>query len=198
MFPNRPIPPEFANKSPKTLPTVSTKPKVAPVVSDLSSKEQRFLDTLATLHQQGMNEVGRDLAAPLSGQSHRSSAYTALVTELSKRGFLDYPTPGKLSLTLQGQAVAKPSAPPVSNAQLQEAWFAQLKSYEVKLARELLQAYPKALSRDELSVYSELSSTSSRFSEAVSRLRAYGLADYPAPGMVVAGPNFFLKSPVAF
>ena len=167
-----------------------------PVDSDpetLSAKERRLLGTLASLHHLGLREVAREVAAPLSKQSHRSSAYTALVTDLHKRGLLSYPTPGQLALTPEDRAAATPAAKPVSDAELQAAWLGQLEAYEETLAKELLRAYPKALSRDELSVLSGYSSASSRFAAAVTKLRKFGLADYPATGMVAAGTNFFLR-----
>ena len=159
----------------------------------LSAKERRLLGTLASLHNLGLREVAREVAAPLSKQSHRSSAYTALVTDLHKRGLLFYPAPGQLALTPEGRAAATPAAKPVSDAELQAAWLGQLEAYEETLAKELLRAYPKALSRDELSVLSGYSSMSSRFAAAVTKLRKFGLADYPSAGMVAAGENFFLR-----
>ena len=159
----------------------------------LNAKERRLLGTLASLHNLGLRGVSREVAAPLSKQSHRSSAYIALVTDLHKRGLLFYPTPGQLALTPEGRAAATPAAKPVSDAELQAAWLGQLKSYEETLAKELLRAYPKALSRDELSVLTGYSSASSRFAAAVTKLRKFGLADYPSTGMVVAGTNFFLR-----
>ncbi len=159
----------------------------------LSAKERRLLGTLASLHSLGLREVSRDVAAPLSKQSHRSSAYTALVTDLHKRGLLSYPAPGQLALTPAGRAAATPAPKPVSDLELQAAWLGQLESYEETLAKELLRAYPKALSRDELSVLTGYSSASSRFAAALTKLRKFGLADYPSTGMVVAGTNFFLR-----
>ena len=161
----------------------------------LSAKERRLLGTLASLHDLGLREVSRDVAAPLTKQSHRSSAYTALVTDLHKRGLLSYPSPGQLALTAAGRTAAWPTLKPVSDDQLQAAWLGQLESYEETLAKELLRAYPKALSRDELSVLSGYSSASSRFAAALTKLRKFGLADYPSTGMVVAGTNFFLALP---
>ena len=161
----------------------------------LSAKERRLLGTLASLHDLGLREVSRDVAAPLTKQSHRSSAYTALVTDLHKRGLLTYPSSGQLALTAAGRAAAWPTLKPASDAQLQAAWLGQLESYEETLAKELLRAYPKALSRDELSVLTGYSSASSRFAAALTKLRKFGLADYPATGMVVAGENFFLALP---
>ena len=159
----------------------------------LSAKERRFLDTLASLHNLGLREVAREVAAPLSGQSHRSSAYTALITDLHKRGLLTYPAPGGLALTEAGRAAATPTPKPLNDAALQGAWLGQLESYEERLARELLNAHPKALSRDELSVLTGYSAASSRFAAALTKLRKFGLVDYPAAGTVAAGANFFLR-----
>ena len=159
----------------------------------ISAKEQRFIDTLASLHDLGLREVAREVAAPLSRQSHRSSAYTALVTDLHKRGLLNYPVPGGLALTEAGRAVATSTPKPLSDEELQRAWLGQLETYEERLARELLNAHPRALSRDELSVLTGYSALSSRFAAALTKLRKFGLADYPATGMVVAGTNFFLR-----
>ena len=159
----------------------------------ISAKERRFIDTLASLHNLGLREVAREVAAPLSRQSHRSSAYTALVTNLHKQGLLSYPVPGGLALTEAGRAVATPTPKPLSDEALQSAWLGQLETYEERLARELLNAHPRALSRDELSVLTGYSALSSRFAAALTKLRRFGLADYPATGMVVAGANFFLR-----
>ena len=159
----------------------------------LSTKERRFLDTLASLHTLGLREIGREVAAPLSGQSHRSSAYTALLTDLNKRGLLTYPAPGALALTEAGRALARSAPIPLTDAALQAAWLGQLEPYEERLARELLNAHPRPLSRDELSVLSGYSAASSRFTAALTKLRKFGLADYPAAGTVAAGANFFLK-----
>ena len=159
----------------------------------ISAKERRFIDTLASLHNLGLREIAREVAAPLSRQSHRSSAYTALLTDLHKRGLLSYPVPGGLALTEAGRAVATPTPKPISDEALQSAWLGQLEAYEERLARELLNAHPRALSRDELSVLTGYSALSSRFAAALTKLRKFGLADYPATGIVVAGANFFLR-----
>ena len=168
-------------------------PPAATDLETISAKEQRFIDTLASLHDLGLREVAREVVAPLSRQSHRSSAYTALLTDLHKRGLLSYPVPGGLALTEAGRAVATPTPKPLSDEALQGAWLGQLETYEERLARELLNAHPRALSRDELSVLTGYSALSSRFAAALTKLRKFGLADYPATGMVVAGTNFFLR-----
>lgn len=161
-------------------------------VGDRPVARQRILDALATLAGLGLHAVPRGIAAVLSHQSPRSSAYGAHVTALVDEGLLRYPTPGTLGLTDHGRRQAQPAEIAPGRAALLDAWCAHvLSASQARLARVIAGAHPGSLTREELAERAGVSVKSSQFGADVTTLKTLGVAAYPATGLVGATTLLF-------
>jgi hypothetical protein len=65
---------------------------------------------------------------------------------------------------------------------------------EGRIIRELVDAYPSPVAREELSEATGYGHPRSKgFTNAIGRLRSLGYLDYPANGQVIALPTLFLE-----
>ena len=153
---------------------------------DLEPPKRRILEVLAGMEAVGVPTLDRRTAAVLSKQSPKSSAYGAHVAKLNALGLVTYTGGGRMALTDEGRRVSPPRPKPATPAELHRRWLEYLSTYEADLLKELIGAYPDALSRDELAKRAGRSVDSSAFGAAVSGLKKLGLAEYPQGGQVVA------------
>lgn len=133
----------------------------------------------------------RSQLAILANRSSRSSAYSGAVAELLKKGFL-LEQRGQLEPSPEGLAlVGHVTRAPTSPEEVRRNWLQALPAYEALLLRSLIDVWPKALSRADLSRASGKSLTSSAFSGAISTLKKNGLVD--DDGELRASETLFLS-----
>ncbi|HEX5183628.1 MAG TPA: DUF87 domain-containing protein [Allosphingosinicella sp.] len=176
---------------PKASPT-RPEGSVAPRAEGLPPRHRRILDAIAWCATfLGRTGVPRGIVAWIADVSSKSSSYANDISALRTRGLIDYPNAGDLALTTQGAGIAAwPDAPPTREA-LRDAVSAQLAPRQVNFLNVLWSHGRLArLSRDDLALKAGVSASSSSFANDISRLRALGIIDYPAPGEVSLGSIF--------
>ena len=92
-------PPKSSGLILEPVPVVLPKRMLQPFETDLPKPQQRILQALAGTEQLGVSALERHSAAVLSGQSPRSSAFSAHVASLSTAGLTYYPHEGFVGLT---------------------------------------------------------------------------------------------------
>lgn len=152
----------------------------------LSVPQKRILNALAAFAAFGLKSVARSNVAVWADQSPTSSGYANNLGRLRTLSLINYPTPGYLALTEQGQKRVKLVSPMHSLEELHQAWMSRLPRPQGRILIELWSCYPAGLSRSELARRAEQSVTSSGFSNNLGALRALGLIDYPSPQNVSA------------
>lgn len=158
----------------------------------LSGPQERILAALAELHAVGLGEVPRPVLAVFSRQSPRSSGYTNNLSSLRSAGLIDYGVGSTVRLTDSGVAAAPAVGAPASTAELQERWCSMVSRPQARILRVLIDSYPGDCSREDLAERAGQSSSSSGYTNNLSRLRSMGALDYSGPGRVVASKNLFL------
>lgn len=129
--------------------------------------------------------IDRDIAAWLADTSPRSSSYANDLGALRSGGFIDYPGPGLLALTVKGLEVATLPTTATTRAALWKAIASKLPPRQIRVVEALFEAAPR--DRAELASRTGTTSTSSSFANDLGRLRTLGLIDYPEPGSVGLG-----------
>ena len=144
----------------------------------ITAPQQRILDALASFAALGLKQVARSNVAVWADQSPTSSGYTNNLGRLRTQGLIDYPSPGFVSLTEAGEAVAAPSTPIHTLQDLHSAWIARLPRPQGRILTELLACYPHSILKTELALRSSQSPTSSGFTNNLGHLRSLGLIEY--------------------
>ena len=184
-------PPKSNGLIPEPFPVVLPEQVLQPLETDLPKPQQRILQALAGTEQLGVSALERQTAAVLSGQSPRSSAFSAHVASLSTAGLIGYPREGFVGLTEAGRRLVPTPEQPTTLEELHRRWNTYLKPYEAALLVPLLECHPWPLSREQLGKLAERSPTSSAFSDALASLKSLGLVEYPAKGRVKATDLLF-------
>ena len=184
-------PPKASGLTPEPVPVELPERVVQPFETALPKPQQRILQALAGTEQLGVSALERQTAAVLSGQSPRSSAFSAHVASLSTAGLIGYPREGFVGLTEAGRRLVPTPEQPTTLKELHRRWNTYLKPYEAALLAPLLECHPWPLSREQLGKLAERSPTSSAFSDALASLKSLGLADHPAKGRVKATDLLF-------
>jgi len=200
------LPPEEA-PAPLSLPPVKMKtvdqwPKPSPERTaptpnngsgSLQSSQQNILNQLAELEALGIRRPEKSQLALLCGYSNvRSGGFTEPLAELLKSGFVVYPIAGFVELTDAGRDQATKVSRPMSAVALHARIGAKLGTSEARILRALIAAYPHAISKEELSGKLGYSNVrSGGFTEPLGRMRALGIAEYPAPGTAKAADWLF-------
>jgi len=134
-----------------------------------------MLDALASFEAIGMEDLAYSHLAVFSDQSPKSSGFDKNLSTLSAANLLER-LPGKrVQLTEAGRAIASTADRPATLEQLHDAWLERLSGPQRFMMMLLIDAYPKALDRDELARSSGQSPTSSGYDKNASTLSALGL-----------------------
>lgn len=160
----------------------------------LEPAKQRILNALAWLEQVKRVPWTREVVAFVAGASSRSSAFANNVSALRTGGYLEYPQQNCLTLTPAGRGQAVPPAKAITPQDLHAQIEKLLEPAQWRLAKAVIDAYPKPLTREALAERAGASAGSSAFANNVSRLRTLGLLDYPRQGEVVGTPVLFLEA----
>lgn len=172
-------------------------PRIAPTangtVSDITPARQKILNALAWLEALGIEAADKSQVALLIKVSPTSGGYFNNLGALRSAGLIDYPTPGALALTEVGRGIARAPSSPPTTAELHAQIERLLPAAKWKIVAELIDAYPKAMHKDDLANQIGVSPTSGGYFNNLGSLRTLGLIDYPQPGHVVAKSLLFLQ-----
>jgi len=157
---------------------------------DLTGPEQRILDAIAWLEDLGIDTPEQPAVAFLAGYTYGGGAFNNPRGALRGKGLLEY-VGDRLRLTETGRAAAHHADIPLDALTLQARILARLPGPEQRLLRPLLDAYPKALTNDELARAAHYAPGAGAFNNPRGRLRSLGLVEYPQPGYVAARPLLF-------
>lgn len=154
---------------------------------------RNVLNALASLDRYGIGSPSRDLLALWACVSPKSSGYKNNLGALRTAGLIDYPARGAVELTGEGwRKVDRDMIAEVSDAVLHEHVRTLIAPARWQLIKQLIEAHPVPLSREELADRAGVSADSSGFKNNLGALRTLGLLDYPARGHVVAARILFL------
>jgi len=160
----------------------------------LTPAKQKILNGLAFLSGIGVAAADKTQLALLVGVSPTSGGYFNNLGALRSGGLIDYPSGGTVTLTEAGAGFASVDGVPTTTDDLHDAIRAKLPPAKWKILEALIEAYPKAISKDDLAAQIEVSPTSGGFFNNMGSLRSLGLVDYPQPGTIAAQPVLFLES----
>jgi hypothetical protein len=152
----------------------------------LTSPQQRILDALLAFEDLGLRDVARSNVAVMSDQSPSSSGFTNNLGALRTAGLIEYPAPGRVTLTAAGRSLATPTMPIRNREELHRAWYSKLSAPKVRILQVLVGTYPDSVVKTDLAAASDQSPTSSGYTNNLGSLRSLGLIDYPSPGYAVA------------
>jgi hypothetical protein len=157
----------------------------------LTGPEQRILDAIAWFEAIGVADPEQPAVAFLAGYSFKSSSYTVPRSILARKQTVEYMANGRIQLTPKGRALAHDTDTPATNAGLHHMIYAKLPGPEGRLLRPLIEAYPDAMTNEDLAHDAGYSAASSSYSVPRSRLKSFGLIEYPASGQVRARDILF-------
>jgi len=134
----------------------------------LGGGERKILDSLASHHP---TRVTRSQLGTLSGYSHRGGTFGKYFGILKREGLL-LEAGGEISVTDAGLAYLGFATPdPKSPDELLEMWRGALEGGPRKLLDELVDAYPSALTREELGERTEYEASGGTFGKYLGILR---------------------------
>ena len=169
-----PAPRQAMKREPAPAPRPRAAPALAPQVNGeakLGRAERALLAVLAQFPE------GRSKAqlSVLSGYSIKSSSFANALGSLRSNGLADGRDP--ITITADGMTAAGDIEPLPTGADLQDHWRQRLGRAERTILDVLIDAYPQALVKEEISERSGYSLTSSSFANALGKLRTLQLAD---------------------
>jgi len=163
-------------------------------VEGLSGPEQRILDAAAWLEGTiGSTDQEETAVAFLAGYTVGGGAFNNPRGALRTKGLITYPAGGRIALTDQGRALARPPEAAATPADVQRRVLERLPGPEAKLLGVLIAAYPEAVSNEDLARRAGYEPGGGAFNNPRGRLRTLGLVTYPERGMVRAAPVLFLE-----
>jgi hypothetical protein len=174
-------------------PKQNTPPAMGFDTALMNGPQQRMVNALAWAESVGITQMDKTQLALFSDQSPKSSAFSNNLGALRTSGWVAYPSKGLVTFTDEGRKVAQVGDGPTTDTELHSMLFNKLPKPQVAMLQVLIQSYPNAVSKEEISEITGASLTSSAFSNNLGRLRSLKLIDYPAQGMVVALPVLFIE-----
>lgn len=188
-----------ASRPRAALPKPAERAAAAPIAEGLSSPEQRVLDSLAWWASIGVDTPDKTQIGFLAGyrvSGNAGGTFGNILGALRGRGLLEYPSPGKGTLTPDGSRLARGPQDAPTTEVLQRAIFDRLDNPEGRVLRAIIDAYPDQLTKQEAgarSGYTVTGNAGGTFGNILGRLRSLGVIGYPAPGKVVALPVLFIN-----
>lgn len=179
-------------REPRAAPTSAVAKGEAPA-EVLTGPEQRILDALAWLEAVGVTPAQETAAAFLAGYRPGGGAWCNPRGRLRQRALIDYVgTSSTLALTDEGRALAHWPDTPGTSADLQRMVLERLPGPERRLLEPLSDAYPSALSNEDLAASAGYAAGGGAYANPRGRLRSFGLVEYPETGMVRASGVLFV------
>lgn len=189
-------PPVAAERSPQPGPRAATD-NGASGGGGTTEPEQRILDALAWYEALGIRAPSKIAVGFLSGyrvNKKLGGNYGKSLGRLRAEGLIDYPGAGAVSLTDEGHSLARDPGIDHTNEAFRQTIFARLEPAEVRILEHLIEAYPEPIDKVELgqlSGYRVDAKLGGNYGKSLSKLRTFGLIDYPARGVAVALPVLF-------
>ncbi len=159
----------------------------------LAGPEQRILDAIAWLEQIGVTEPQQTAVAFLAGYTYGGGAFNNPRGALRTKGLVEYRAGERIALTDDGRSHARVPDAPLTSDELHRRVLDRLPGPEQRLLRPLLDAYPEALTNEDLAERAGYTAGAGAFNNPRGRLRSLGLVDYPQPGRVVARSVLFVE-----
>jgi hypothetical protein len=147
----------------------------------LPTPQQRILDALATYRAFGQEEVDVTAAAMLAGYRPGTGHFNNTRGAMNSAGLITYPRPGFIALTAEGLRHAAPKRIG-SLEELHAAWMEVLEGPQRRILQVLLDAYPDALTTDQLAAAAGFSPNTGHFNNTRGSLRTLGAVEYPQRG----------------
>jgi hypothetical protein len=152
---------------------------------------QRILNSLAWWEVLGHHRPLNEQVAFIAGYSHTSSGYKNPRGALKESGLVEYPEPGRVSLTGAGREKAEaPDAPP-NGEELRRRVLGKIGGPQQRILGVLIEAYPESLSNEDCAGKAGYSHTSSGYKNPRGNLVALNIATYPQQGQVRASDWLF-------
>ena len=161
-----------------------------PADSNISSSQQRILTRLGELEAA---DVLTPLKATLAGFcrfSPKSGGYGNNLGKLRTMGYVDYPAPGRISLTDAGRTLVQASEP-MNLEEYHECWQDMVSNSQARILEEVIAIYPDSISKHALAERLGCSPTSGGYGNNLGKLRTLGAIDYPQSGYVKATEVLF-------
>lgn len=178
-------------KAGRAAPTPKPAPAPVTAAAGITVPQQRILNALAWWKAFGIEQPTNEQVGFVAGYSPGSGGFANLKGGLRGAGLIEYPAGGRLFLTEAGEALA--AAPTVATTR--EAFHAavrtKLSGPQVKVLGPIIEAYPAAISSQEVAERAGYSAGSGGFANLRGSLRTIGLIDYPTSGQVRASDWLF-------
>lgn len=170
---------------------VVAEPSAVTVADGLTGPQQRILNALAWWKAFGIDQPTNEQVAFVAGYSPTSGGYANPRGALKAIGFLDYPSPGKLTLTAAGEEKADaPDAPPTTE-EMHRRIMGKLSVPQQRILAPVMEAYPESLTNQEAADKAGYSPTSGGYANPRGSLKSLNLITYPSPGSLRAADWMF-------
>jgi len=152
---------------------------------------QRILNALAWWKALGHDRPLNEQVSFIAGYTHGSGGYNNPRGALKSAGLVDYPEPGRVSLTDAGEAQAEaPDAPPTGE-ELRLRVLGKLAGPQQRILSVLIDAYPEAVSNEECAAKAGYTHGSGGYNNPRGNLKTLNIIGYPSPGYVRASDWLF-------
>jgi hypothetical protein len=161
---------------PESKPKRPSKPgpvKPNPTNGDVTSSQQRVLDSIAWWEEVGKHEPDKAVVAVMAGYKV-SGNFNNLLGQLRTEGYVTYPSGGCVSLTESGVEVANHPDELGTLEDLHDAWRAKLSTSQIKLLDVIITNYPNEMSKEELAEETGYQ-ISGNFNNLLGQLRGFGV-----------------------
>ena len=152
---------------------------------------QAALDALLAMETMGVPECDRATVAAWVGIAPGGSTLRALLSRLNRAGLIEYPGVKLVQLTDAGRSEARYLDAPTTLSDLHHMWLARCTGNQRDALVMLLEAYPEALTREDIADRLDMERGGSTLRAMLSRLKRLGATEHPATGLVRAGPWLF-------
>lgn len=144
--------------------------------TELKPAEQKVLDAIAWWISIGTSEPTREQVCAFAGYSTTASTIGVYLASLKRSDMVEYGN-GGIRLTATGEKTANhPDAPP-THSELRERIKDVMNPAEVRVMKEILHAWPRALSREALCDVTGYSTEASTIGVYLGALRRYGFVE---------------------
>lgn len=193
-----PAPPAGSGRGRAPVPIPATPDAAAR--EDLSGVEKKVVDAIAWWNVVGIDHPSKQQVGWVAGykvdKKNVGGTYGNLLSALKRRGYLDYPVPGRVGLTALGKSAAETPDVPFTTEALQQIIMSRFDPAYRKVLQIIIDAYPDEMHKadvGEAAGYTvDPNNVGGTFGNILGRLRSFGLIDYPHKGHVVALPLLFL------
>jgi hypothetical protein len=152
---------------------------------------QRILNALAWWKVLGHDRPLNEQVSFIAGYTHGSGGYNSPRGALKSAGLVDYPEPGRVSLTEAGEEQAEtPDAPPTGE-ELRRRVLGKLAGPQQRILSVLIEAYPEAVSNEECAAKAGYTHGSGGYNNPRGNLKTLNIIGYPSPGFVRASDWLF-------